>query len=91
MTTLNLVYVSTPSHGYLRVAPYMLGQVGFIPSGYSFVRLGDWWLEEDEDAPQFMAAAKAQGITVNVRETNQEVNVDRYRALSSLDAERRGL
>ena len=47
----NLNWISTLSHGYLKVKRSDLG--GFKPSSYSYSNAKYYYLEEDYDAPEY--------------------------------------
>jgi hypothetical protein len=66
---MKFIYHSDAGHGWLEVPAQVAKQLGVKPSAYSYVS-GDrktWYLEEDLDAPKFLAA---------MRETDIEWNVD---------------
>jgi hypothetical protein len=49
-------WVSTPSHGYLKVKKEAVYSAGYEPSGYSYHNGAFFYLEEDCDAGEFFVA-----------------------------------
>jgi hypothetical protein len=60
-------FISTPGHGYLVVEKAMLRQLGIADkvSDCSYQRNGSAYLEEDVDAPLFLAAMEKAGFEVS--------------------------
>jgi hypothetical protein len=73
MATMKKVFHSDPGHGWLAVKLSDLKMLGIESeiSSYSYVKGMTAYLEEDCDAPAFIRAASAKGITVEVREGPQ--------------------
>jgi hypothetical protein len=73
MAVMKKVYHSDPGHGWLAVKLSDLKMLGIESeiSSYSYVKGKTAYLEEDCDAPAFIRAASAKGITVEVREGPQ--------------------
>lgn len=67
-------FVSTPGHGYLVAEKAMLRQLGIADkiSNCSYQRLGSVYLEEDCDAPLFIAAMEKAGFQVSYNSVNVE-------------------
>ena len=84
-----LVMIHDASHGWLRVRAWHLTRLGIAQqiSPYSYEdRQGYAYLEEDCDAPRFLAAAEAAGepVTVTERddgESSRVRNLDAYEPL----------
>ena len=72
MNQLELTWHSDPSHGYLEVPLAVIHQLKLESkiSRYSFLNgpARKVYLEEDCDAPQFITAATAAGIQLNMIE-----------------------
>lgn len=66
MATLTKKFHSDAGHGWLAVKKTEIQMLGIADkiSGYSYQRGGTVYLEEDCDAPCFIKAAEARGITV---------------------------
>lgn len=79
-------FVSTPGHGYLVAAKGMLRMLGIADkvSNCSYERNGSVYLEEDCDAPLFIAAMEAKGFSVSYNSVNVDdefiSKMDYYRA-----------
>jgi len=60
-------FISTPGHGYLVSTKAMLRELGIADkiSDCSYQRNGSVYLEEDVDAPLFLAAMEKAGFTVS--------------------------
>lgn len=73
MATMKKVFHSDAGHGWLAVKLSDLKMLGIESeiSSYSYVKGKTAYLEEDRDAPAFIRAASAKGITVEVREGPQ--------------------
>lgn len=56
--TYHLTFYSTPSHGYLAAPLWMVEETDIRPTKYSFKAGQYWYLEEDVDAPWFLAASQ---------------------------------
>lgn len=69
MAVMKKVFHSDPGHGWLAVKLDELKMLGITSeiSNYSYVKGKTVYLEEDCDAPRFIEAAKAKGITVEVK------------------------
>ena len=69
MAVMKKVLHSDPGHGWLAVKLDELKMLGITSeiSNYSYVKGKTVYLEEDCDAPRFIEAAKAKGITVEVK------------------------
>lgn len=69
---MTLNFYSDPGHGWLAVPLALLDRLNLFDkiSSYSYMRGALAHLEEDLDASTFLAAAKAAGIAVQVREIN---------------------
>lgn len=70
---LNLTFISTASHGYLKVDKQTfkdLGLNGSEFSEYSYYQPSNncFYFEEDCDAPEFLKIVKNKGYKVNVNE-----------------------
>lgn len=68
MATMKKVLHSDPGHGWLAVKLSDLKMMGIETqiSSYSYVKGKTAYLEEDCDAPVFIKAAEAKGITVEI-------------------------
>ncbi len=66
----NLIWTSDPGHGWLAVPLADLEALNIETqiTGYSYVRVGTVYLEEDLDAGTYLEAAKAAGWTVETTE-----------------------
>ena len=66
MATLTKKFHSDGGHGWLAVKKTEIQMLGIADkiSEYSYQRGGTVYLEEDCDAPRFIKAAEARGITV---------------------------
>ena len=51
-----MIWINTPYHGYLKISVKNkeLIESKYIPTKYSFIQNGHWYLEEDIDAIRFM-------------------------------------
>lgn len=69
-------FISTPGHGYLVAEKAMLRQLGIADkiSNCSYQRLGSVYLEEDCDAPLFLAAMEKAGFSVSYHSVNVDDN-----------------
>ena len=65
-------FISDPGHAWLEVEMFEAVALGVKPSRYSYAHRGKWYLEEDCDAPLFVAAKKARGEPVEFVEVHQE-------------------
>jgi hypothetical protein len=70
---LNLTFISTTSHGYLKVDKQTFKQLNFNGSEfseYSYYQPNNncFYLEEDCDAPEFVKIVKEKGYKVNFNE-----------------------
>lgn len=66
-----LLFYSDPGHGWLEVTRQQLEASGYIPTHCSYKsKTGKYYLEEDCDAPRFLAATQAMQWTI------KEVNID---------------
>jgi hypothetical protein len=68
MATMKKVFHSDPGHGWLAVKLSDLKMLGIETkiSSYSYVKGKTAYLEEDCDMSEFITAAKAKGITIEV-------------------------
>jgi hypothetical protein len=68
------VFHNDPGHAWLAVKRSELEQLGILHriTRYSYQRGGTVYLEEDCDAPLFIAAKKERGEKVEYRESYQE-------------------
>ena len=82
MKTLKLTYYTDPGHGWLAVNRADLDALDIAHkiTRYSYERAGRVYLEEDQDAETYMAAAKAAGWKVTIREHYQDLCRVRYYA-----------
>lgn len=73
MALMKKVFHSDSGHGWLAVKLNELKMLGIQAdiSNYSFVKGKTAYLEEDCDATKFINAAKAKGITVELKEGPQ--------------------
>ena len=73
MAVMKKVFHSDSGHGWLAVKLNELKMLGIQAdiSNYSFVKGKTAYLEEDSDAMKFINAAKAKGITVELKEGPQ--------------------
>jgi hypothetical protein len=73
MAVMKKVFHSDPSHGWLAVKLSELKMMGIEAqiSQHSYVKGKTAYLEEDCDAVKFIEAAKAKGITVELKESPQ--------------------
>jgi len=73
MALMKKVFHSDSGHGWLAVKLNELKMLGIQAdiSNYSFVKGKTAYLEEDSDAMKFINAAKAKGITVELKEGPQ--------------------
>ena len=71
MATMKKVFHSDAGHGWLAVKLNELKMLGIQAdiSSYSFVKGKTAYLEEDCDAAKFIEAAKAKGITVELKQS----------------------
>jgi len=71
MAVMKKVFHSDSGHGWLAVKLNELKMLGIQAdiSDYSFVKGKTAYLEEDSDAMKFINAAKAKGITVELKES----------------------
>ena len=71
MAVMKKVFHSDSGHGWLAVKLNELKMLGIQAdiSNYSFVKGKTAYLEEDCDATKFINAAKAKGITVELKES----------------------
>jgi len=69
-----LMFFSDPGHGWLRINQYDLEDLGITDkiSGFSYQRGSRVYLEEDCDAPRYLAAAKAAGWHIDVIESHTD-------------------
>ena len=69
-------FISTPGHGYLVSTKAMLRELGIAEkiSDYSYERNGSVYLEEDCDAPLFIAAMEKAGFDVSYHSVNVDDN-----------------
>lgn len=51
----SLTWHSDSGHAWLKVPASFVLAVGFEPSTYSYINDGNFYLEEDSDAPEFIA------------------------------------
>jgi hypothetical protein len=65
-------FIADPGHAWLEVDMSEAIALGVKPSAYSYKHNGMWYLEEDCDAPLFVAAKKARGEPVEFVEVYQE-------------------
>ncbi|MCS5590716.1 MAG: hypothetical protein NZ824_12200 [Candidatus Thioglobus sp.] len=56
MSSYKMEWISTPSHGYLKVEKKAVYSAGYEPSGYSYQNGKFFYLEEDCDAGEFFQA-----------------------------------
>lgn len=78
---MQLTFNSDPGHGWLAVPLPLLVRLDLLDkiSTYSYLR-GQWaHLEEDCDASVFLAAARAAGLEVKLRERNCRERISRIR------------
>ena len=70
MATMTKVFHSDPGHGWMAVKLSELKMFGIEDkiSSYSYVKGKTAYLEEDCDAVTFIQAAKARGITVEIKQ-----------------------
>jgi hypothetical protein len=68
------IFHSDPGHGWLAVKYTELESLGILNkiSGYSYVKGGTVYLEEDCDLSAFVTAKEAKGEAVTYRESYQE-------------------
>jgi hypothetical protein len=76
-----LTWHTDPGHGWLEVPAGLVTVHGITPSRYSYSQGGNYYLEEDCDAPRFLKALEATGVTVNFKEkhTNHDHPIRSYR------------
>ena len=67
-------FISDPGHGWLEVPIQLIDVLGIKDkiSQYSYRRGFAAYLEEDCDAPEFIRACRAQGITVEYDDIYEE-------------------
>lgn len=61
-------YVTTPSHGYLKVPIDYVEFLRYVPTAFSKKGESEWYLEEDVDAPAIIKLLKEYCIPVFVAE-----------------------
>lgn len=76
--TRTYTFHTDPGHAWLAVPIRHLRESGVysLISRYSYRQFGTAYLEEDCDAPKFLNALKAQGISVNFKE--EYLNTDHW-------------
>lgn len=72
------LFISDPSHGWLRATKRECERLGVVPSIYSYQDRMYYYLEEDCDAALFVEAKKAAGESFSVREEYQDNTNIRY-------------
>lgn len=75
MKTIKVTYIDTAGHGYYSVSKDDLRLIGINPfsiTGFSGMNLTRVYLEEDCDATTFFDKAKANGFTVEVKNSYNE-------------------
>ena len=89
MAIMKKVFHSDPSHGWLAVKLNELKMLGIQAdiSSFSYVKGKTAYLEEDCDATKFIEAAKAKGITVELREGPQREGYSPIRYFKSYSPE----
>jgi hypothetical protein len=65
-----VMFISTPSHGYLQVRNEDVKAVGIEPSSYSVSDGMFFFLEEDSDAPEFLDVCSDAGFGVRMTHSN---------------------
>lgn len=65
------VFHQDPGHGWLQVEKQDCERVGFCPTQYSYMGGGYLYLEEDLDAPLFLAKWKEAGLPYGIQELPQ--------------------
>lgn len=84
---MNLRFTADPGHGWLHVkrtlAMDVMGPDFVRLSPFSYQRGGTLYLEEDCDAPLFMACARARGLelTLQIHHTNRSSPIRSYASL----------
>lgn len=75
MKTVNLQFIVTPAHGYLRVPRDIAELTGIEWSRFSYIdKAGEFvYLEEDCDAPQLEPVLAEYGITVKVDHVGHDI------------------
>lgn len=68
METRLYVFVTDPGHGWLRVPAADVAALGYTPTRCSPLRQGVWYLEEDCDAPRFLALTAAAGWSIETQD-----------------------
>jgi hypothetical protein len=70
MKPIPVKFYDDPSHGWYAVKRSILANMGLLGAitSFSYQRGATVYLEEDCDASAFFARAKAQGLTVEVKE-----------------------
>tara|TARA_R100001530_G_scaffold106524_1_gene74396 strand:+ start:353 stop:604 length:252 start_codon:yes stop_codon:yes gene_type:complete len=74
MKQLNLTYLITPSHGYLKISKYDLQGIGIkekdVCSKFSWYRNDNacYYLEEDCDMQKCIKLLKEKGYDINLKE-----------------------
>lgn len=87
-TRIALTFYADPGHGWLEVPDYLLNAV-MSPaeiSHYSYRKGDTVYLEEDADAPRFLAHAKEQGYDISIIENVQARGESRIRSYRSIHA-----
>ena len=77
---LNLTFIETESHGYLKIDQQTFNQFklnGSEFSQYSYYQPNNnhFYLEEDCDAPKFMKIAESNGYKINLKNQNGTIKL----------------
>ncbi len=70
--THTFIFHTDPGHGWLEVPKEIVKSVGIKVSSYSYENGRYAYLEEDSDAPRFIAACRDAGYTVEYVEKNTD-------------------
>lgn len=83
--TVNYTLVTTPGRAYLRVPCLDVAFLRMRPSKASAIKGTDWWLEQNNDMPNFIAICKAIGIKVIyvLKNTEDPVKLVRLESVST--------
>lgn len=74
MERLDLTFFTDPGHGWVRVSHELIKEMGVGPriSQFSYEDDDHAYLEEDCDAPMFLAKAEARGYQIHLRARYEE-------------------